>query len=90
MKKLFSIITTLALLFSFPAAAYADVETKASEDSITLSWQQDNEATGYYIYTNDSKSGYYSLADVVVGSENTQYVFSGLDRNRTYWYKIRA
>ena len=90
MKKLFSIITTLTLLFSFPAAAYADVETTASEDSITWSWQQDKDATGYYIYTNDSKSGYYSLADVVVGSENTQYVFSGLDRNRTYWYKIRA
>lgn len=90
MKKLFSIITTLALLFSFPAAAYANVETNASDDSITLSWQQDKEATGYYIYTNDKKSGYYSLADVVVGSDNTQYKFTGLEKDKTYWYKIRA
>ena len=90
MKKLFSIITTLALLFSFPAAAYANVETKASDDSITLSWQQDKEATGYYIYTNDKKSGYYSLADLVVGSDNTKYKFTGLERDKTYWYKIRA
>lgn len=90
MKRLIGIITTLTLLFSFPAAAYADVQTKASNDSITLSWEQDKNATGYYIYTNDKKSGYYSLADVVVGSDNTKYKFTGLERDKTYWYKIRA
>ena len=90
MKKLLSIITTVALLFSFPAAAYADVQTKASADSITLSWEQDREATGYYIYTSDQKNGHYFLEDVVVGSDSTQYEFKNLERDKTYWYKIRA
>lgn len=90
MKKLLSIITSFALMFSLPAAAYADVQTKASTDSITLSWEQDEKATGYYVYSSDKKSDYYSLEDVVVGSDNTQYVFTGLDRDKTYWYKVRA
>lgn len=54
--------------------------------SIYLSWDSVKEATGYYIYREDSSGTYNKIATV----DKTSYTNTGLTVDRTYYYKVQA
>lgn len=59
-------------------------QSKAATNAVTLSWKKNSAVTGYEIYTSDNK-----LVARVKNSV-TSYKVSGLKKNKTYTYKVRA
>ncbi|MGB8452448.1 MAG: fibronectin type III domain-containing protein [Anaerocolumna sp.] len=61
--------------------------TDVSDDSITLEWDEVDNADGYYVYRAKSKSGTYTKLDSVDYNEYTDY---DLSDDTTYYYKVKA
>ncbi len=61
--------------------------TDVTDDTITLEWDEVDDADGYYIYRAKSKSGSYTKIDTVDG---TEYTDEDLSSDTTYYYKIKA
>lgn len=61
--------------------------TDRTKSSITLSWNNNRRAAGYYVYKADSKNGKYTqIADVT----NESYTDSGLKSSQYGYYKVAA
>lgn len=55
-----------------------------------IKWKKQPRAVGYQIYYSTKKSSGFKLAKTVWDSRATSYTKAGLNRNRTYYFKIRA
>ena len=55
-----------------------------------MEWDEQETADGYLLYRAESKTGKYSLAAKVLGSENTVYVDENITLGKTYYYKMKA
>ena len=58
-------------------------------DTLTISWNAVESAAGYEIYRSPSASGTYTLI-ASVGRDVLSYTDSNLDRDSTYYYRVRA
>lgn len=63
--------------------------TRASYNSIKLSWSAMENAEGYQIFRSTSETGEYSLHKTVTSSEKT-FTDTGLTTGKTYYYKVRG
>ncbi len=61
--------------------------TDVTEDTITLEWEEVDDADYYYVYRATSKSGTYTKIDKVEDNEFTDY---DLESDKTYYYKVKA
>lgn len=59
-------------------------------NSIKLSWNKVNGATGYKIYRSTSANGYYSLVKTITSGSATSWTNTGLKQGQAKYYKIRA
>ncbi len=59
----------------------------ASKSSIKISWTAVSGATGYEVYMATSSGGTYSK---IVTTTKTAYTKTGLTKNKTYYFKVRA
>lgn len=64
----------------------ATAETKKA----TLKWNKQNGATGYVVYMATSKNGKYSKIATVKGNSKVSYTKSGLNKGKTYYFKVAA
>lgn len=64
--------------------------TVTGTTSVKLSWTKDTYATSYKIYRATSKSGSYKCIKTIKGYSTTSYTNTGLTKNRTYYFKVRA
>lgn len=58
--------------------------------TLQVEWDEQETADGYLLYRAESKTGKYSLAAKVLGSENTVYVDENITLGKTYYYKMKA
>lgn len=61
--------------------------SSSSYNSIKISWTAATGANGYEIYRSESSNGKYSKVNPIKG---TSYNDTGLETNKTYYYKVRA
>ena len=61
----------------------------ASYNSIKLTWSKVADASGYYIYRSESKSGSYSNIKKL-GASSASYTDTSLTTGKAYYYKIVA
>lgn len=62
----------------------------AGKKSIILQWSRVSGADGYEIYRAASKDGTYKKIGTVASGSKTSYKNTGLERNKTYYYRVRA
>ena len=72
---------------NIPSKVTSLKSSKATSNSITLSWKSVTEATSYQVYRSTSKNSGYKLVKTVT---NTTYVDKNLSSGKTYYYKVRA
>lgn len=58
-----------------------------STDKVKISWKKTDGAKGYRLYRSTSRKGPYKLAGTTSGNSCTD---TGLSRQKTYYYKVRA
>ena len=61
-----------------------------SETSVKLTWQKVPGAAGYRIYRASGINGSYQKIKTISSGSTTAYTNTGLSKNRTYYYKIKA
>lgn len=59
-----------------------------SKTYLSLKWSKVNMADGYRVYRSDSLNGKYVKIATLKGNSNTTYKNTGLNRNKSYYYKI--
>lgn len=80
-------VTTTATESNLPATVRTINSISKDNQSITFSWNKDDNATGYYVYR--STGGAYSLIDTVDGGK-TSYTDSNLAKGYKYYYKVKS
>ena len=63
---------------------------ETTADSITLKWDEVSGASGYEIFRSTSPNGVYKKVAAVKGGAKTTYKDSGLKKDKTYFYCVRA
>ena len=61
-----------------------------TKTSATISWSKVSGASGYEIYRSTSKTGTYKKVATVKSGSKVTYKDTGLSKNKTYYYKVRA
>lgn len=64
--------------------------TSPKTKTINVSWKKVNGADGYAVYRSTSKSGTYSLKKTIIKGSTLSYTNTGLTKNKTYYYKVKA
>jgi len=64
--------------------------SKKNYNTLTISWDRVEGATGYRVYRSKSKNGEYERIATLNGNENLSYDNTGLVCGRRYYYKVRA
>ncbi len=85
--SVFSATSALASAYPKPATPGSFTAARASSSSIKLSWKAVTGATGYEVYRATFSTGTYSL---VKTTSSLSYTNTGLTKNKTYYYKVRA
>ncbi len=67
----------------------AKLTVKAGTKKVALSWKTIYGASGYRIYMSTDGSSFTKIKDVKSGKK-TSYTKTGLTKNKTYYFKIRA
>lgn len=81
-----------ARILETPLAAPTNVQIidDATEDELTLDWDEVSDATGYYVYraeqSESTKSDYTQVADVT----SPPYTDTGLEDGERYYYRVSA
>lgn len=74
-------------------ATVGDVENltvSSAAKSITLSWDQAEDATGYEIRRKDTYNGSYKKVKTIKEGETTSWKNTKLSKKHEYYYKVRA
>ncbi len=64
--------------------------SRASYESIKITWKKASGATGYDILRSTSKNGTYTVVGSVSGNGTVAYTDTGLDTGKTFYYKVRS
>ena len=64
--------------------------TSSGDKSIKLSWNAVPGASGYMVYRSTSNSGVYSAVKTITSGRTVSFTNSGLTKNKTYYYKVKA
>lgn len=80
-----AISSTVSVKAAVPAAT---VKTSVTYNSVKLSWNKVNDATGYRIYKYDSAKKKWVTA--VKSTTKTSYTFKDLKTGTTYSYRVKA
>lgn len=79
---------------SLPGGSVAQVKTvkkqSAAKTAITLKWSKVSGASGYEIYRASTKNGVYKKVKTITSGTKTTYKDTGLTKNKTYYYRVRA
>lgn len=75
---------------TIPARAVVSGDTKFNSTEITLKWDKVPYAKGYRIYRSLNKSEGYEKVITITDSNVLSWKDTGLDKNTTYYYKVRA
>ena len=59
-------------------------------NSITISWDNVKDASGYEIFRSESKTGVFKKISTVQGNASLTFKDKKLKYNKTYYYKVRA
>ena len=82
---------TKSITFNIVPKTMSAVKAKKRSTSyITLSWNKDNNATGYQIYRAASLNGTYKKIKTISKKTTTSYKNTKLSKGTCYYYKIRA
>lgn len=65
-------------------------KTSCTTNTVTLCWNKVSSAAGYQIYMSSAKNGTYKKIATVSGANNTKYIVKSLEKNRIYYFKVRA
>lgn len=85
-KKVYSAESDKIKVTTNPLAPKVKLE-KVTSNSVSISWNAVNKATGYEVYRADKDSEEYKLVKTVTG---TTYEDKGLEQETTYKYKVKA
>lgn len=88
-RKLSSLITTALSGMAMKQKGPVNVQKKSGNKRVFLSWDESPgmEAAGYEVFRSNSESGPFARIARITPSE---YLDQDVDRNTTYYYKIRA
>ncbi len=64
--------------------------SRASAESIKITWKKVSGATGYEILRSTSKTGTFEVIAYVDGNAAVAYTDTGLESQKTYYYKVRS
>lgn len=81
---------TSGLSGSAVARGNMPVEKKTGKNSISISWDKVSKADGYEIFRATSKNGTYKKIATVKSGSKTTYKDTGLTKDKTYYYRVRA
>lgn len=74
-----------------PPAPVKNVSVVCTDyNKLTISWDQVEEAAGYYVYWATDPDGKYTLAKNITRGTVTQFVHSGRAYEKTYYYKVSS
>ncbi|MCD8078372.1 MAG: fibronectin type III domain-containing protein [Lachnospiraceae bacterium] len=73
--------------YSVIPAKVTGVKAKAGDTRITLTWNEVEDATGYLIYSYNTKTGKYTR---IKSTKKLKYTVKDLTNGKTYTYVIRA
>lgn len=65
-------------------------QTEAYAKKVVLKWRQAKRASGYEIYRSEERNGEYTKIKTVPKPGRLKWTDEGLERGKTYYYKIRA
>jgi uncharacterized repeat protein (TIGR02543 family) len=89
-KKVFSSYSNIVNTRPILAKPYKLAVSKGSSTSGKLTWSKVSYAHGYEIYRSKSSKGTYSRLKTITNGVTVSYKNTGLLRNKTYYYKVRA
>lgn len=81
-------ISTSAVESDFPASTRAVNSIYRINDSLTISWDKDFNATGYYVFK--SEGGSYKKVATIEDLNVTSYTDYGLTPGKKYYYKVQS
>lgn len=80
---------TKTLTFTITPAT-PTLSVKSGAKKAVLKWNKQVGATGYVVYMATSKNGKYSKIATVKGNSKVSYTKSGLNKGKTYYFKVAA
>jgi fibronectin type 3 domain-containing protein/TolB-like protein len=88
-RKLSSLITTAISGMTVKQKGPVNVQKRAGNNRVFLNWDEPPgmETAGYEVFRSNSESGPFAR---IVRITQSEYLDQDLDRNTTYYYKIRA
>ena len=89
-KKLYSPYSAVKSGKPVPATVKVTAVKNLSGNRIQLKWKKVKGANGYQIYRATKKNGKYKNIKTIKKGSTLKFVDSGLTKNKTYYYKIRA
>ncbi|MDO4556075.1 MAG: Ig-like domain-containing protein [Lachnospiraceae bacterium] len=73
-----------------PGKAVISKLAKKSSKKVSISWNKQKGSSGYEIWMKSSKNGTYKLVKTITSAKTVKYTKSGLTKNKTYYFKVRA
>ncbi len=86
-RKVYGTYSPVKSAKAVPAIPASVKAVPASYDSVAISWEGVNGASGYRVYAATSRTGTYSLIKTTAAKN---YKNTGLMTGTTYYYKVRA
>lgn len=82
-----NIVISQAKALKEPLATPANIQSAATDNSLTFSWDGVLNATGYRVTLADAAHPQFTIAETVL---DTQYTFEQLDENTEYLFTVQA
>ena len=89
-KTYYSDFTGYRYILTRVAVPTIEKVSKKNYNTLTISWNSVEGATGYRVYRSTSKNGEYKRVATLNGSNKLSYSDTGLVCGRRYYYKVRA
>lgn len=81
-----SVVSTTPVL---PGSKISSVSS-VNYNTVKITWSKVTGATGYKVYRSTSSGGTYSTVATIKSGSTVSYQNTGLIRDKTYYYKVRA
>ncbi len=61
-----------------------------TKSTAKITWKKQGYVSGYEVYMKTSKNGKWKKVATLEGSDSTSYTKTGLSKNKTYYFRVRA
>ena len=82
--------TTTKKVVDYTPAQVKNLKATAGENQITLKWKKTANASGYYIYSVDAKTGEFKKIRTIKKGGTVSVTFKKLTNNKAYSYAVSA